>query len=239
MRRSDFRRNFAEARLSPRPKNNPLIRRLTYRAGLDYITDNHNVLESREAQGTFRMEFHSGDSVNVEHSRLFELLPAPFTISRGVRIPTGGYGFQNSRLAYTRAGGRRISGTWSLEKGSFYSGDRTAAEYRGRVDFTSQLGFEPTIALNWIDLPQGSFKTTIVGGRGVYTMSPRMFVTALVQRSSSNNSLVTNLRFRWEYRPGSELFVVYSEGRSTLPTRGIEPLQNRGFVVKINRLFRL
>ena len=239
MRRADFRRNFAEARFSPRPKNHPLVRRLTYRAGIDYITDNHNVLESREAQGTFRTEFHSGDSVQAEHSRLFELLPTSFLISQGVRIPAGGYDFQNSRVAYTRAGGRKISGTWALEKGSFYSGDRTAAEYRGRVDVTPRLGFEPTITLNWIDLPQGSFKTTIVGGRGVFTVSPRMFATALVQRSTSNNSLVTNLRFRWEYRPGSELFVVYSEGRSTLPPRGLEPLQNRGFVVKINRLFRL
>ena len=239
MRRQNFRRSYAEARFSPRPMNHPLVRRLTYRAGIDYITDNNDVLESREAQGTFRTEFHSGDSINVEHSRIFELLPAPFLVSRGVRIPAGGYDFQNTRVAYARAGGRKISGTSSLEVGRFFSGNRTAAEYRGRVDFTSQLGFEPTISYNWIDLPQGSFRTTIVGGRGVFTMSPRMFVTALVQRSSSNNALTTNLRFRWEYQPGSELFVVYSEGRSTLPPTGIEPLQNRGFVVKINRLFRL
>ena len=59
----------------------------------------------------------------------------------------------------------------------------------------------------------------------------------LVQYSSSSSSLSTNLRFRWEYQPGSELFVVYTEGRSTLPLRGTD-LESRGFVVKINRLFR-
>ena len=64
-----------------------------------------------------------------------------------------------------------------------------------------------------------------------------MFVAALVQYSSSSTSLSTNLRFRWEYEPGSDLFVVYTEGRSTLPERGTE-LQNRGIIVKINRLFR-
>ena len=36
---------------------------------------------------------------------------------------------------------------------------------------------------------------------------------------------------------GSELFIVYSEGRSTTPLDGTD-LENRGFVVKINRLFR-
>jgi hypothetical protein len=68
-------------------------------------------------------------------------------------------------------------------------------------------------------------------------MTPRMFVAALVQYSSSSASLSTNLRFRWEYGPGSELFVVYSEGRSTLPERDAE-IESRGFVFKINRLFR-
>ena len=70
-------------------------------------------------------------------------------------------------------------------------------------------------------------------------MTPRMFVAALVQYASSTTSLSTNLRFRWEYHPGSELFVVYTEGRDTLPPTGTaSALENRGFVVKINRLIR-
>jgi hypothetical protein len=77
-----------------------------------------------------------------------------------------------------------------------------------------------------------------MGGRAVYTMSPRMLATALVQHNSSTNALSTNLRFRWEYQPGSELFVVFFEGRSTESPRGFDPLQNRGFIVKVNRMFR-
>lgn len=42
---------------------------------------------------------------------------------------------------------------------------------------------------------------------------------------------------RWDYIPGSELFVVYSDGRDTafgtVPT-----LQSRSFAVKITRLLR-
>jgi hypothetical protein len=89
LRRTDFRRNFAELRFSPRPRNHPYVRRLTYKAGLDYITDNENVLESRELQGSFRTDFHNSDSLTVEHSRLFELLRDPFQIARTVRIPVG------------------------------------------------------------------------------------------------------------------------------------------------------
>jgi hypothetical protein len=64
-----------------------------------------------------------------------------------------------------------------------------------------------------------------------------MFVSGLVQYNSSNNSLNTNVRLRWEYQPGSELFVVYNEGRDTLRA-GTPDLQNRAIVIKLNRLFR-
>lgn len=237
LRRQNFRRNFVEARFSPRTTNNRVVRKWTYQGDLDYITDNHNVLESRELQGLFRTDLHSGDAITIGFSRLFEFLPAPFLVSKGVSIPVGGYSFDNLVATYTAGAQHRVSGSSSLEVGSFYDGDKKTVAFRGRVDVTPQLGVEPNMSLNWIDLPQGRFTTTIVGGRAIFTMTPRMFVAALVQYSSSNTSVSTNLRFRWEYQSGSELFLVYSDGRSTLPPRGTE-LQSRGFVVKINRLFR-
>ena len=65
-----------------------------------------------------------------------------------------------------------------------------------------------------------------------------MFVSSLMQFNSSSNSLATNARLRWEYAPGSELFVVYNEGRDTRAS-GLPDLQNRSIVVKVNRLLRV
>ena len=101
---------------------------------------------------------------------------------------------------------------------------------------TPQLTLEPSVSFNWIDLPQGSFTTELVSTRVTYTLTPRMFVAALVQYNSEDNALGSNIRFRWEYQPGSELFVVYTDERDTLNPRPI--LQNRAFVVKLTRLFR-
>jgi hypothetical protein len=64
-----------------------------------------------------------------------------------------------------------------------------------------------------------------------------MFASALLQYSSSDRAFSTNARFRWEYHPGSELFVVYTDERDT-EGRGYPALENRAFVVKVNRLFR-
>lgn len=64
-----------------------------------------------------------------------------------------------------------------------------------------------------------------------------MFVSALVQYNSAVAQASANVRLRWEYRPGSELFVVWNEQRDTLSPR-LPELVNRSFVVKVNRLLR-
>ena len=68
-------------------------------------------------------------------------------------------------------------------------------------------------------------------------MTPLMFTSALVQYNSTTRRTSANVRLRWEYRPGSELFVVYNEDRETLLSR-FPDLQNRALIIKINRLFR-
>ena len=64
-----------------------------------------------------------------------------------------------------------------------------------------------------------------------------MFASALLQYNSSDESIAANIRFRWEYIPGSELFVVFNEQRDT-DARVFPALANRAVIVKINRLFR-
>jgi hypothetical protein len=59
-----------------------------------------------------------------------------------------------------------------------------------------------------------------------------------MQYQSANDTVSTNARFRWEYQPGSELFVVYSDGRNTLGAGFPPPLENRSVVVKVTKLFR-
>ena len=79
--------------------------------------------------------------------------------------------------------------------------------------------------------------------RVTHTFTPRMFLSGLVQFNSVSRQLGTNVRFRWEYQPGSELFVVYNDQRDTMLRGASTPgsrfmLENRSFIVKLTRLFR-
>jgi hypothetical protein len=237
LRRAAFRRNAAVARFSPRPATRfSRVRKFTYEAGFDYITTPEGALESRELQGTFKTELQNSDVATVEYTRSFEWIEDAFPIS-GVRIAPGSYHFQDLKGTYQLGNQHPVSGTFTLARGSFWGGRKTEIGYRGRLDLSYRFYMEPGITLNVLDLPLGEVTTKLVSTRATYSFSPRVFTSALVQFNSSSNSLSGNYRFRWEYRPGSDLFVVYSDGRDTT-VRGYPELMNRTFVIKATRLFR-
>ena len=236
--RDDFRRNFAELRFSPRPRSINSIRKFIFEGSLDYTRDGAGFLETRLQQGLFGVEFENGDWFFAGVTDNYEWLKNPFSITPDITIPTGNYSFVNTRVIYALGMQRVISGGLTLDHGGFFGGDRTGIGYTfGRANVSPQLSVESSLSFNWIDLPQGNFATKLVSARTTYTLTPRMFVAALVQYNSTLDSLGTNLRFRWEYQAGSELFVVYTDERDTLTPR-FQALENRAFVVKVTRLFR-
>ena len=114
----------------------------------------------------------------------------------------------------------------------------------GRVSILKQLSVEPTISIS----------AHRAAGRRVHHDSWRARAWTTGSRRSCSRAAccstapptapsARNLRFRWEYRPGSELFLVYTDERDTTDDAFATPttvrgLKNRAFVVKINRLLR-
>ena len=242
VRRDNIRRTTASGRFSPRPSFINWVRRFSLSAGLDYTQSaDDRVLETRQQDVAFEVQLENSDRFTVSATDRYELLRQPFTIAPGVTVPVGGYGFRSVLVGYAFGQQRPVSGSIAVGTGELWNGDITVVELgRGRIEVTPQLSVEPSLSVNWVDLPEGSFTTSLSRVRVSYSVSSRMFFSGLLQHNSSGNTFSTNVRLRWEYSPGSELFVVYTEDRDTdpfLPDRRTD-LRNRGFVVKMNRLFR-
>ena len=177
--------------------------------------------------------------ISLEATRDYEMLVQPFQVVTGVRIPAGSYSFDDLQVNYQLGAQRRISGTVSTQFGHFYNGTLRAVGYTAaRIAVLRQFSLEPTVQVTRVELPYNAFSTTLLRTRADYGFSPRMFFSALVQYSSTDRSFSSNIRYRWEYRPGSDFFVVYTDDRDTLG-HGYPTLKNRAFVLKFTRLFRL
>ena len=243
LRRDNFRRTFVSGRFSPRPEMES-VRQFSLEGSVDYILQADVAqLETRQRMVTFQTELESSDRLSFTATDSYELLLEPFTPpGADFSIPVGGYGFADYQVAYAIGQQRRINGQVALRRGDYFGGGLTSLELsQGRIGLLPQMSVEPIVSFNWIDTPFGTFQSNLAVTRVNYAFNPRMFFSGLLQYNSADDSFSSNLRLRWEYSPGSELFVVYTDDRDITngfrPDRGFD-LRNRGFVVKFNRLFR-
>ncbi|MEY3668284.1 MAG: hypothetical protein RL572_1824 [Pseudomonadota bacterium] len=242
-RRNNFKQFSGGARYSPRPASIEWIRRFNLEAGTQaYWSATTDALESRQRTLSFATEFETSDIFTLSASDDFEMLVRPFRIAPGVTLRPGKYDFTSYQASYNFGAQRKVSGILSLRVGDFWSGTNTSIGFgSGRIELSPQLSLEPSYSINKVELPEGDFRTELSSLRVTYTLSPRMYLGGLIQYDSNASSFSTNLRFRWEWAPGSEFFVVYSDDRNTDPfghPSGLE-LRNRGFAVKINKLLQI
>jgi len=234
-----MRRNFVQTRFSPRPTRIPHVRKFIAQTSINYLTNNQNRLETREIVGLFQTELVNTDVAGIMYTDTFDRPVRPFDVAPGVRIPVGGYNFHTLQLSYTGGQQRKISGAIVYETGTYYGGTQQSVSVNSaRMEITPAISIEPAVSVNFVDLPQASFTATVFRTRVTYTITPRMFVSGIVQSNSTTNSMGSNLRLRWEYAPGSELFVVYTDDYDTESRPQSTTLRNSAIVIKVTRLFR-
>jgi hypothetical protein len=249
-RRTDFKRSFAELRFSPRPAGLPSVRKFTGTASGDYFVNGAGRVDSRLWTGHFGTELANSDVISLDATRDYEFLAQPFTPAGSpVAIAAGGYTFDQVSASYAIGAQRRVSGNVAVQAGKYYDGTIKSVIFGvggsspARISILPQLSLEPAVSLTQFDLRGGSFTARLFRARADYGFSPLMFAGALVQFNSADRAVSSNLRFRWEYRPGSELFLVYTDERDATDDRfvtaaTVRGLKNRAFVIKVNRLLR-
>src|SRR5262245_18335140 len=136
--------------------------------------------------GRFNTEFENSDQISLQAYNHYERLEAPFDLpsrtAPKVTLPVGAYRFSDFAVLYTLGQQRRASGTISTQYGQFYDGAIAALSYTtARVSVTKPLSLDPTIAINHIELPRGTFTTSLLRARTDYAFSPRMFASTLIQ----------------------------------------------------------
>ena len=128
-----FRRDFVQARFSPRPRSMESIRKWGIEGSFDYIANTDGTLETRRGQVEVRTELENGDNFTVEYGNNYEFLDEEFEIADDIILPVAGYNFQNMRYSYRFGPQRSVSGWLSFQHGSFYSGNRKAINYWGQA----------------------------------------------------------------------------------------------------------
>ncbi len=227
LERDDCICDYADVNFKPRPKLRG-VRELNFEGFIFHAPDTNHVLQTQEWQNTFRIEFNNGaysddDIVDVFTQRL----TTPFNIYKNVFIPVGEYHWTRHQLTYGSAQDRRLMMSFFERFGTYYDGHLNEARIRGTYRANERLSF--SLAEQWNRfrlgvvsdsagnlLPPSSGKFSVVFGsfQTNYSFSRFLTLSALLQMDTANTQATSaNIRLRWNYRPDSDLFFIYTAGQ--------------------------
>ena len=231
--RRGIRKSTGEVTLRPRPGEAiPWIREIRPSASVNYITDQQNTLESRQADQNVSIVFEDSSNVWFTRRSHFERLDEPFEIRDGQFIPVGDHHYVEYLGSASSNRSRMFSGGIMLSKGGFFDGHKNSYQ----LDFAFRPSYHFAAEVDWrredLELPSGDFKTNLVTTRMNYSFTPHMFLDALIQYNSAVEQIATNIRFNFIYKPLSDLFLVYNERRSTTGE-----VLDRAVILKLTYIF--
>jgi hypothetical protein len=101
--------------------------------------------------------------------------------------------------------------------GTYYNGRLNEARVRGTYRANERLSFD--LAEQWnrfrLPLPNGDFSVLYGSFQTNYSFSRFLTLSSLVQMNTANTQAVSaNIRLRWNYRPDSDLYVIYTAGQA-------------------------
>jgi len=226
--RTDCICDYVDVNFKPRPKVRG-VRDLNFESFLFHAPDTHHVLQTQEWQGTFRIDFHNGaysDDDLVDY--FIQRLITPFNIYKNVFIPVGEYHWDRHQLTYGSPQNRRLMLNFFERFGSYYNGHLNEARVRATYRANERLSFSFSEEWDRFRLPVrgGDFSVVVGGFQTNYSFSRFLTLSALVQMdTASTQPASANIRLRWNYRPDSDLYVVYTAGQRFASLVAANPAQ--------------
>jgi hypothetical protein len=189
----------------------------------EFVTDLNDVLESRANEMYVTARSRIGDQVTISAINSFEYVPAPFLVANTVPILPGKYEWTNFSLGTRTFSGRLFTLNGTFTCCSFFDG--SSVSVRAEVIFRPSIYFEiiTTYEPNFIELPTGDVDIHLATADAVINFNPDMQLALQAQYDNISENFGFSARYRWEYRPGNEIFVGI--GQSAL-------IDNRGFVAQ-------
>ena len=207
------------------------VRELQFEGEVLHAPDTRNEVSTQEWQGTFRAHFKNGAYTDDDIADVFtQRINTPFHIYKNVFIPNGLYHFARHELTYGSGQDRRFTYNFFERFGGYYRG--TLNEFRVQANYRPTAKFSISASETWdrfrLPLLNGNFSVVLASLQGNYSFSRFLTFTSLIQMDTSNTQAVSaNLRLRYNYRPDSDLYIIYNVGTQFASIAPANPPQVR------------
>lgn len=171
-------------------------------------------------------------------------LEEEFELTDSVRVPVGRYSCLSGELMLQTPGSSSFYSLFMLAGGGYFDGYILTPSIQPTWNVGASLELGGMYQLDLIRFPdrQQSLNNHIAGIQVLYMCSTKLSISAFVQYNTSINKVLSNVRFRYNPKEGTDLYIVFNEGRNTLIDREIPRLpvfDQRNITVKFTYTFEV
>lgn len=131
-----------------------------------------------------------------------------------VGIPQGQYQYTRFSFYYMNDRSKKVSYTLNAETGKYYNGELTTINGNLRIAPLPQVSFEIKFVNNSyqnLGINSASGNNQLYNFQGRLALNPRVQLIGFYQHNSISNFDVWNVRFSWEYKPLSFIYLVFNQ----------------------------
>jgi len=195
-------------------KDSPLTNHDVFLEGRFYWSNTTKTIESVEIGPGWEFSAKNGFSGMIWPKLMHENIAEDFELSDEVTVPPGRYTFPGVALAVQSPPGNLFNTGFAAEAGAYYDGWRISAgampTWSGIPDF--EIG--GLLQYNLVRFPERgqSFFAPLAQLRVLATLSVKFAASALVQYNGADDTVIGNLRLRYNPGEGTDVYLVYNEG---------------------------
>ena len=185
----------------------------------------------RQVQFFYKIKFTNTSYLELNYNEWFTKLfyNTDVTFTDQDFISKGGYDYRTGRVFYKTDARKRMNGSFSVEYGSYFSGQKISSNLT--VNYRAQPWgiFSVVYDQNQIWLPNGQQASLhLIGPKFEFSFTRSVFLTTFFQYNTQQDNFNINARFQWRFKPMSDLYLVYTDNYDQNLAA-----QNRAVVLKL------
>lgn len=180
--------------------------------GTAYFSGTTGRMESFLTSPTLFLEWKKNSSLTVALNRYYDRVPEAFNLSDSILITAREYVNRDIAVNFETPSVNFLSSIFNVTAGRFYHGDRFSAGVTPTYVISKYLtlsGFYQYNHISFDDKPQ--YSAHIARLKISTSLNVKLSVNAFIQINSLTDVTAANIRLRYNWKDGNDLYLVYNE----------------------------
>ncbi|MFC1724535.1 DUF5916 domain-containing protein [candidate division KSB1 bacterium] len=208
-------------------------------------SNQYKAAETFEAYGQFTAEYKSGIYLYVRANYSYENVFEKFNLENGeneVYVPEGIHRFGKLDFFFSLGEGQNLVPSVRMTAGNYFDGKIYSFSPGIGWYLSKYINFTTNYSLNRIkfDSRNQSFISHLAGLRAELTLNTRFSLNSFLQYNSISDKFISNIRFRYNFSEGNDLYIVYNDILNTERDLSVPRLpysDSKALVMKFTRTF--